>query len=516
VLGGGVAGLTAADELSRRGYEVALYEKRRGGLGGKARGGTHVRADGTSLPAEHGFRCFPGSYRNVLETMASIPAASGEGSVADRLVTAEEVELVTGPGWPTPHRRRLLWSELASARFGQLTDAVDHLLNGGVAGAQPPAFGTQDVAYLSHLLGVVALADRTKLLELEGHRFADYACRIFAERSVLQPSPRLEAFLRRAGTRLLLVADPGSVSARTGLVTLLRLLNPLELFTERGDRVLPGPAATEWIDPWVADLTTSSGHRPQPVTVHDGVCVRSVDVDAGAVRALTLDDGTVVDGFDHVVCALPHRAVRELLGDALPPSLAGLANLRDAGLGGVQYYLRRPADLCRGYAVHLDSTWGLTSMAHAPFWTSVELPAPVADVLAVCVTEWDVASPATGRTARESSPEELLGEVWRQLCVGTDALPADRAQIVEDERVDRVVPVVVNEVGSWSHRPGADVGIANLFLAGDYVRTNADLATIESANESARRAVRALLEIDGYAGPAVKIVAVDHLGLLDD
>ncbi|MFJ9869357.1 hypothetical protein [Streptomyces sp. NPDC101165] len=36
----------------------------------------------------------------------------------------------------------------------------------------------------------------------------------------------------------------------------------------------------------------------------------------------------------------------------------------------------------------------------------------------------------------------------------------------------------------------------NFFLAGDYVRTDVDLATMEGANESARRAVNALLDAD--------------------
>jgi uncharacterized protein with NAD-binding domain and iron-sulfur cluster len=36
-----------------------------------------------------------------------------------------------------------------------------------------------------------------------------------------------------------------------------------------------------------------------------------------------------------------------------------------------------------------------------------------------------------------------------------------------------------------------------LFLAGDYVRTNVDLATMEGANESARDAVNAVLDVSG-------------------
>ena len=41
------------------------------------------------------------------------------------------------------------------------------------------------------------------------------------------------------------------------------------------------------------------------------------------------------------------------------------------------------------------------------------------------------------------------------------------------------------------------VGFDNFFLAGDYVRTKTDLATMEAGNESGRRAARDVLERSG-------------------
>jgi hypothetical protein len=58
-------------------------------------------------------------------------------------------------------------------------------------------------------------------------------------------------------------------------------------------------------------------------------------------------------------------------------------------------------------------------------------------------------------------------------------------------------PLLVNTAGSWLDRPSAATGIDNLFLASDYVRTHTDLATMEGANEAARRAVNAILERSG-------------------
>ena len=54
-------------------------------------------------------------------------------------------------------------------------------------------------------------------------------------------------------------------------------------------------------------------------------------------------------------------------------------------------------------------------------------------------------------------------------------------------------PLLVNTAGSYADRPDATLRIPNLFLAADYVRTNTDLATMEGANEAARRATNAIL-----------------------
>src|SRR5258707_1104638 len=58
-------------------------------------------------------------------------------------------------------------------------------------------------------------------------------------------------------------------------------------------------------------------------------------------------------------------------------------------------------------------------------------------------------------------------------------------------------PLLINTAGSWANRPGWETPIDNLVLAGDYIRTSTDLATMEGANEAGRRAVNCILERAG-------------------
>jgi uncharacterized protein with NAD-binding domain and iron-sulfur cluster len=71
-------------------------------------------------------------------------------------------------------------------------------------------------------------------------------------------------------------------------------------------------------------------------------------------------------------------------------------------------------------------------------------------------------------------------------------------------------PLLVNTIGSWEKRPTAGTAIPNLVLAGDYVRTDIDLATMEGANESAREAANEILRRSGSrAEPARKFKLFD-------
>src|SRR3954453_520928 len=129
ILGGGVAGLTAAHELAERGFEVVVLESR-DLPGGKARSLPVPSSAGSGradLPAEHGFRFFPGFYQHIPDTMRRIPA--GTKSVFDHLVGAERILLAQAGGGK---------EIIAPAHAGESIDDLaggSRFLPGGMRGA---------------------------------------------------------------------------------------------------------------------------------------------------------------------------------------------------------------------------------------------------------------------------------------------------------------------------------------------------------------------------------------------
>ena len=87
-------------------------------------------------------------------------------------------------------------------------------------------------------------------------------------------------------------------------------------------------------------------------------------------------------------------------------------------------------------------------------------------------------------------------------------------QFLNPTRTTNLEPLLINTAGSWANRPEAVIGISNLFLAADFVRTYTDLATMEGANEAARRAVNGILDAEGSREQRCQIWKLDEPEML--
>ena len=492
VLGGGVAGLTAAHELAERGFEVTIYETR-DRLGGKARSlpvpgsGADGRSD---LPAEHGFRFFPGFYRHVPDTMRRI-------GVDGHLVGAERILIAQGDG-----KHELLTAAHLPESLEDFAIVARFLLEAATGLGVPP----QDtVWFIDRLLTLLTSCDERRLGQWELQswwRFVDADNR----------SRPFQKFLAEGLTRTLVAARAREMSARTGGSILLQLIFDLTRAGGRADRVLDGPTSDVWIDPWAAHLEGLG------VTIERDAPVEGIRMSGGRVASATVGGRAVT--ADHYVAAVPVEIMRLLAGPELraaEPRLKRLDKLVTRWMNGAMFYLDEDVPIVHGHALYIDSEWALTSISQRQFWRDFDFSQTgdgrVEGVLSVDVSDWSTPSRRLGKVAMQCTHDEVLEEVWAQL---TDHVDLDKDNVLRaflDPAIEfpnptqaaNLEPLLVNTAGSWEDRPDAVTRIPNLFLASDYVRTHTDLATMEGANEAARRAVNGILEATGSSAPRCEI-----------
>lgn len=123
-------------------------------------------------------------------------------------------------------------------------------------------------------------------------------------------------------------------------------------------------------------------------------------------------------------------------------------------------------------------------------------------------SDWTTDGVLYGKPACECTSKEITEEIWAQLKQHLNRNGTKRLsdEMIVDRFLDPAItaaadgtgvtnqsPLLINTVGSFWNRPRAESQISNLVLAGDYVRTNSDLASMESANEGGRRAANAII-----------------------
>ncbi|HTU55006.1 MAG TPA: polyprenyl synthetase family protein, partial [Acetobacteraceae bacterium] len=464
---------------------------------------------GHRLPGEHGFRFFPGFYKHVIDTMRRIPSFDGR-TVADHLVPTTRVA-ITQYGKPT-----FLIPALFPRTPGDAGTVLRDILLafGPITGLTP-----EELAFFgARIWQILTSCEQRRIGEYERTSWWEFV-------GADQRSASYQKFLAAGITRSLVAAKARKASTRTigdiFVQLMLTILNPTAGST---DRVFDGPTNFVWIDPWRAHLE-ASGVRYETETEVEEILAEGSRITGVVVRRR--GKRTVVTG-DHYVAALPVERIAPLLSPELLAADPGLAGLRQlAGnvdwMNGVQFYLRRDVPTAHGHVIHIDTEWALTSISQLQFWREVS-PEQFGDsgvrgILSVDVSDWTAAG-ADGRPGAQCSRDEAVRETWRQLKrsinVGQELLrdedlhswfldPDIEADPARQGLLENLEPLLVNLVGTWALRPEATTAIPNLFLASDYVRTNTDLATMEAANEAARRAVNGLLDAAGFKGGRCEI-----------
>jgi hypothetical protein len=535
IFGGGVAGLSAAFELTEgaraQHFDVEVVE-RDTVFGGKARSDI-VRGDPPDnvqgYPGEHGFRFFPTFYRHVIDTMSRIPSAFptlGRVTVADHLR-------------PTPSRMIARYNKTPIVMPSSppidnpalILDFLRQLLGSNT--------GLTFFDMYDFMLKLIQIATSSK-----SRRLASYETKSWWEFvEACNHSAAYKRYLASGLTRTLVAAKPDEVNAMTGGDVLVRILLDSTNFgyAASTDRTLDGPTEAVWIYPWLQAL------RQRQVAFTRGELV-SFDLPAGnsnvAGATVKGPDGSMTRvTADYYVMAVPVEEAASVLDNSAAVTQAGerLSGVtgqlrRDVrSMTGMQFYLNAPLANCPpdlGHALYVDSEWAVTSIEQSNFWR-----APfdnmgqwgggnIKTVWSTDVSDWGTPYPSSsGTDADHSQRAQLRAAVLAQLAAslnGDGIQRFDPNSVVAWNLDSAVTPagekpcpgggtnakaintkkLLVNKPDRWKLRPdAAPSGLDNLMLASDYVRSNTDIATMEGANEAARRAVNAILDREGVSAP---------------
>jgi len=165
------------------------------------------------------------------------------------------------------------------------------------------------------------------------------------------------------------------------------------------------------------------------------------------------------------------------------------------------YFKRKLPAVPAGHVVLLGSKYDLTFIDNSHVW-----PGETCTNLNVVASEFDTlnfddvagaSKPADARLTEAQAMHYILEELRRYV-------PFDDADIDHDKthiQTNTGEALFVNEVGSWSYRPGTRCSIPNLFLAGDFCRSVIDVVTVEAAVVTGLMAAEALRSEAGQGTP---------------
>lgn len=506
ILGGGIGGLSAAHELINRGFEVEVYETKNI-PGGKARSTlvSDSAKDGRkALPGEHGFRFFPRFYKHVTATMKEIPYKNGK-TVFDNLVQTTEIRVA----------RFGKDSFFLPARFpGSLKEIrkyfdLDKNTNLGLTDEEKQYFAER----MWQLM--------TSCYQRRKHEYERMGWWQFIEADRF--SETYKTLLARGLTRTLVAARAETVSTKTGGDIMLQLMFDIARLGTSSDRILNGPTNEVWINPWLEYLT-SKGLKYNLNSTLVKILTEKPDKISGVVVVKDGVEKTVTG--DYYIGAVPVEVMSGLLNQGMLDIDPTLENIKTLALNvswmnGMQLYLTKDIKINHGHTVYVDTPRALTSISQAQFWQDFDWSnhgdGKIKNILSVDISDWFSPGILHGKAAKDCSPKEIVDECWAQL---KKSLNVNGMELLKDEylhtwNIDNSIvpsipainqePLLVNNKNTWMLRPYSYTDISNFFLASDYVKTNTDLATMEGANEAARRAVNDILNISEYKGSYCKV-----------
>lgn len=460
VLGGGLAGMVAALELVKLGFPVQLHEAL-GRLGGKA------GSDGD-----------PPLYDAQLNPNPNLSLPPG---------VASDHGYHVFPAWYTNMRR--LWREIG-------LDPEHDVYPGHIYYDLPPAQqGVRQPHAPKPAPSIHQLAAIAELILQSDDEVEDLTLQAFLRSRSYAPRGqpiRLDAFILNA-----LTIGERDVSARV-IRNVFRQWLPV--FAGSNWDALRGSLAEKLIDPLERRIEAAAQQAGVSFQVFRGHRVLGLEPlpDHGLSVHLSDRHGRQLsERAERVVLALPPEVLRRMDSSALFRRAAGLSDLfylRSNPFSALDVYATTRIDeLPVEHFTLTGSAYGITGFDISRQWPRLE-------ILGRSVLQFVAAdSRSFGGLDNRGFLEVMSREIFRYL----PDLEGRVACYVPHRNLD--APLFVNDVGTWNHRPDPASRLPGVYFAGDYVRNETDVTSMEGAVRSGLAAAEALRQACLPHAPPVAI-----------
>ena len=403
IIGGGVAGLSAAHELINRGFQVEVYEAS-SCAGGKARSlgvpgsGKDERKD---LSGEHGFRFFPRFYKHIIATMKEIPVKGNLKSVYGNLVETTQIKLA----------RFDKEAVIMPARFPKSLREFEKYLQGSLNSdlGLSPQDKSDFALKIWQLLTSCHDRRRNEYERIGWWEFLDSDNHSVAYQTIFS----------RGLTRTLVAARAETASTKTGGNIFLQLMFDVGLPGVSSDRILNAPTNDAWINPWLKYL------QEKGVQFHFNTPTQYIQCNDQKISGVVVSNNGIDNTItaDYFLFAVPVEVMANLLNKDLitaDPTLENIIELSKSvsWMNGTQFYLTEDVQTCNGHTIYIDTPWALTSISQKQFWPEVDLSSygdgKVKGILSIDISDWDSPGILYKKSAKNCTKEEIIKEIWEQ------------------------------------------------------------------------------------------------------
>jgi len=467
IVGGGVAGLTAALRLLERGYKVTVIERDQI-IGGKFRS---EKRHGKPDYHEHSFHLFLNWYNNFWK-------------IADELGVRQNFE---------PRN---------SVKYQRLDGSVADMANPG------------SVKYLPQLMmsGLIPIPD----MFVWNYSFLDLMAQPF-DRKQLLSNYSLNAFLSarpysteraaelHSSALLKTFATPSFQSSAASYKNFAKYswFDPVPFF-----HVMKGNTYEFFLEPWQRKLesfgdkfelmlntmVTKLHFGPDNRAIAVGVQSTSQDKPTGKPRKLPVNGSLILAPAPRALAALlDEQVIRH------DPRLGQVTFLESEPMGSLDLIFKKKLPkIPREHVVLLGSEYEMAYIDNSQIWPDWD------------VTFLNVASgkfrplgqlEPIGSTVNSETPVTAADFLIQDLHNYVDFSDDDIDMVRTDIQTNELFRLFITEVGSWENRPDTTTNFPNMFLAGDFIRNVVDVVSLEGAVTSGLHAAEAVRQLDNVPDP---------------